>query len=90
MVIIGIVIIESTVETVTSSDDSISLPPYLAAKRPRLVAVGRAWMRVQTTITSTRKWRSERSRKVTSGPTISWIAAVRMRRHFFESVLRLA
>ena len=40
--IIGIVAIESRVETATSSDDSISLPPYFAAKSPKLVAVGSA------------------------------------------------
>lgn len=39
----GIVPIDSKVEIVTSSEDSTVLPPlYLAAKRPRLVAVGKA------------------------------------------------
>lgn len=43
---------EKMVEMVTSSEDSMLLPPYLVAKRPREVAVGRAWMRVQTMMTS--------------------------------------
>lgn len=38
----GKVATEKTVEMVTSSEDSDSLPPYLTAKRPSEVAVGRA------------------------------------------------
>jgi len=39
---LGIVTIEKIVEIVTSSEDSAALPPYLTAKRPSEVAVGRA------------------------------------------------
>ena len=38
----GIVKIEKIVEIVTSSEDSVALPPYLMAKSPSEVAVGRA------------------------------------------------
>ena len=38
----GMVATERMVEMVTSSEDSILLPPYLVAKRPSEVAVGRA------------------------------------------------
>ena len=48
---------ERRVEMATSSEASMLLPPYLVAKRPREVAVGRDWMRVQTAMTSVGKFR---------------------------------
>ena len=41
-IIKGIVMTEKMVEMVTSSEASMLLPPYLVAKRPSEVAVGRA------------------------------------------------
>ena len=38
----GKVAIDNIVEIVTSSEASMLLPPYLVAKRPREVAVGKA------------------------------------------------
>lgn len=67
----GIVTIDSNVEIVTSSEASVSSPPYLEAKRPRLVAVGRAWISAQTIMTADGKLSAERSAQVSSGPRIS-------------------
>ena len=78
------------VEMATSSEDSISLPLYFVAKRPREVAVGRAWMRVQTAMTSSGKCISFRAKKVMTGARMSWRRQVTRRRHFLMIFLKSA
>ena len=82
--------IERIVEIVTSSEASTSSPPYLVAKRPRLVAVGRASIKVQTLITASGKPRDFSKKKVATGPMMSWTAAGMMSRHFLIRCLRWA
>ena len=49
---IGKVTMERMVLMTTSSEAEMGSPPYFSAKRPRLVAVGRAWMRTRMFLTS--------------------------------------
>ncbi len=86
----GIVATDKTVEMVTSSEDSILLPPYLVAKRPSEVAVGRAWMRVQTLMTSLGKFSTVSPQNVIRGPRISWDKATTTSRHLVTMALKLA
>ena len=86
----GMVATERRVEIVTSSEDSMLLPPYLVAKSPSEVAVGRAWMRVQTWITSVGKWRAVSRPQVVSGPRMSCTSATTIRRHFLMRALKSA
>ena len=88
-IIRGSVTIESRVDMVTSSEDSVSLPPYLAAKSPRLVAVGNAWINVQTTTTSDGNPRPNKMKWVMIGETVNWIAATINRRQRLRSLMIL-
>ncbi len=81
---------DRAVEMVTNSEDSILLPTYLVAKSPSEVAVGKAWIRVHTLMTSTGNFSAVSTPKVISGPRISCDKATITRRHFLASVLKSA